>query len=168
LGLDLLADERQDPRTRQTLAFFSSLLGLDRLSGELAVYQETRSILGTVQELARTGNPLVAVLIALFSVVIPLAKLGLQLLTLLLRAPAAQATLDRVIRAIGKWSMADVFVMALIVTYLAGSASGHLGELMRLDARLEPGFWFFLGYCLFSIASSLLVVRPLPGAQPQA
>jgi hypothetical protein len=52
--------------------------------------------------------------------------------------------------------MADVFVMALIVAYLAGSASGQMGDLLTMDARLEEGFWFFLAYCLFSVASSAM------------
>jgi hypothetical protein len=50
--------------------------------------------------------------------------------------------------------MADVFVMALIVAWLAGSASGQMGDLLTMDARLEEGFWFFLAYCLFSVASA--------------
>jgi uncharacterized paraquat-inducible protein A len=55
------------------------MFGLDRVEGELEVYRKTRSIVGAVEELARTGNPLVAVLIATFSLVIPLFKLMLQL-----------------------------------------------------------------------------------------
>jgi len=157
LGIELLAGDEGETRRRQAVTGLSGLLGFDSVTGELAVYRETRSILGTVQELARTGNAGVAVLIALFSIVVPLVKLGLQLTTVLLRDPHRRARLGRIIGSIGKWSMADVFVMALFVTYLAGSAGGRLGDLMTLQARLEPGFWFFLGYCLFSVASTVLV-----------
>jgi len=123
----------------------------------MVVYQKTRSILGTVQELARTGNSGVAFLIVLFSVVIPLSKLLLQFTTLLLRNSTARRWLEQVIAAVSKWSMADVFVMALIVAYLAGSASEQMGDLMTMDAHLGQGFYWFLGYCLFSIASTVLV-----------
>ena len=157
LGINLLAGEEGDSGKRRVVSVLSMLLGFDQVSGDMPVYHETRSILGTVQELARTGNGAVAFLIVLFSIVVPLFKLTLQLLTLLPSSVIRRRTLDRTITAVSKWSMTDVFVMALIVTYLAGSASGQLGDLMRLDARFEPGFYYFLGYCLFSIASTLLV-----------
>jgi hypothetical protein len=50
--------------------------------------------------------------------------------------------------------------MALVVTYLAGSASGQMGDMLVMDAQLEIGFWFFLGYCLFSVASTALLGQP--------
>jgi hypothetical protein len=62
--------------------------------------------------------------------------------------------------------MADVFVMALIVAYLAGSASGQMGDLLTMDARLEEGFWFFLAYCLFSIASTAMVKNSTAASMP--
>ena len=48
---------------------------------------------------------------------------------------------------IGKWSMADVFAVGGFIAYLASKASG------MLDARLEPGFYFFTGYCIVSLLS---------------
>ncbi len=161
IGLDLVAGE-EETRKRQFMAGLAMMFGLDRVEGELEVYRKTRSIVGAVEELARTGNPLVAVLIATFSLVIPLFKLLLQLGQLLLRGDAMKRALGRVTAAVGKWSMADVFVMALIVAYLAGSASGQMGDLLSMDARLEEGFWFFLAYCLFSVGSSALARRADP------
>ena len=155
IGLDLVAGE-EETRKRQFMSGLAMMFGLDRVEGELEVYRKTRSIVGAVEELARTGNPLVAVLIATFSLVIPLFKLLLQLVTLPVRQPATRRGMERVTRAVSKWSMADVFVMALIVAYLAGSASGQMGDLLTMDARLEEGFWFFLAYCLFSVASSAM------------
>jgi hypothetical protein len=156
IGLDLVAGE-EETRKRQFMSGLAMMFGLDRVEGELEVYRKTRSIVGAIEELARTGNPLVAVLIATFSLVIPLFKLLLQLVTLPVRQPATRRGMERVTRAVSKWSMADVFVMALIVAYLAGSASGQMGDLLTMDARLEEGFWFFLAYCLFSIASTAMV-----------
>jgi hypothetical protein len=153
VGLDLVAGE-EETRKRQFMVGLAMMFGLDRVEGELEVYRKTRSIVGAVEELARTGNPLVAVLIATFSLVIPLFKLALQLVTLAARSDPVRHSLGRVTAAVGKWSMADVFVIALIVAYLAGSASGQMGDLLTMDARLEEGFWFFLAYCLFSVAST--------------
>ncbi len=164
IGLDLVAGEEAS-RKRQFMNGLAMMFGLDRVEGDIDVYRKTRSILGAVEELARTGNLLVALLIALFSLVIPVCKLLLQLAALLVRPERMRRGLQWLIAAVGKWSMADVFVMALIVAWLAGSASGQMGDLLVMDARLEEGFWFFLAYCLFSVASTALVspaVRPPP------
>lgn len=160
LGIDLIAGEGADSQTRQMLAMFSTLLGLDQVEGQLRAYQSTRSIWGTVQELARTGNLLVAFLIVFFSLVIPVFKLLLQAVSLLLPPVALRRACQWLNASLSKWSMADVFVMGLLVAYMAGSASGQMGDLLIMDARLESGFYFFLAYCLFSIAISGLLREP--------
>ena len=159
LGIDLMGGE-DDSAKRQFVTGMASVLGYDRVEGEMQIYHRTRSIVGTVTELARIGHPGVAFLIALFSVVIPTLKLLLQLAGLLLRGSRAGPPIARVVSTVGKWSMVDVFVMALVVTYLAGSASGQMGDMLVMDAQLETGFWFFLGYCLFSVASTALLGQP--------
>ena len=58
--------------------------------------------------------------------------------------------------------MADVFVMGLLVAYMAGSASGQMGDLLTMHAALEPGFYYFLAYCLFSIAAGMVMEEPAP------
>ena len=40
---------------------------------------------------------------------------------------------------------------------MAGSASGQMGDMLTMDAALEPGFYFFLAYCLFSIVAGGLM-----------
>jgi uncharacterized paraquat-inducible protein A len=160
LGIDMIAGEGADAQTRQMLAMFSSFLGFDQIEGQLQAYSSTRSILGTVDELARTGNFTVAFLVVFFSLVIPVFKLLLMLVALLVPSDVAQRLLLKINSAMSKWSMADVFVMGLLVAYMAGNASGQVGELLIMDARLEPGFYFFLSYCLFSIAAGALVQLP--------
>jgi len=56
--------------------------------------------------------------------------------------------------------MADVFLMSLLVAYMAGSASGKEGELLIMTAQLEVGFYYFLAYCLFSIAAGSALIAP--------
>jgi len=68
---------------------------------------------------------------------------------------------------VSKWSMADVFVMAMLVSFMAGRASGHLGDLLIMDAQLEVGFWYFLAYCLFAIATGAFLRWRLPRAAPE-
>ena len=160
LGIELIAGEGADPQTRDMLTAISSFLGFDRIEGQLQAYHNTRSVWGTVEELARTGNFAVAFLIVLFSLVIPLFKLMLQLLSLFAPHDSWRDALLWLNGVLSKWSMSDVFVMGLLVAYMAGSASGQMGDMLAMDARLEPGFWYFLAYCLFSIAAGMMVQQP--------
>ena len=128
--------------------------------GKMAIYHQTRSILGTIDNLYDTGNRLVAFLILLFSVIVPLAK-GLSLLYVLALTKAPfRLPIYRFVALIGKWSMADVFVMGILLAFLAaGAAEG-------LTAQLHDGFWYFLGYCLRSVASAQLMRIEIGTAAP--
>ena len=159
LGIDMVAGEDADPQTRQMLSMFSSFLGFDQMEGQITAYQTTRSIWGTVNELATTGNLPVAFLIVFFSVIIPLLKLCLQATALVLPKSQWRAPLWWLNARLSKWSMADVFVMALLVAYMAGSASGQMGDMLTMSSELAVGFYYFLAYCLFSIVAGSLMVE---------
>lgn len=155
-GITMLAEEG-DSNTKRMLRMFSSMLGLDKLEGEIEVYQKTRSILGTVKQLADNKNYLVAILVALFAIIIPVLKLLSQLLIVLLPAKMMLVGYLRVFaEAVSKWSMVDVFVIALIVAYLAGNAEGQMGDMLKMQAEFGVGFWFFTSYCLLAITASTL------------
>ncbi|WP_065188819.1 paraquat-inducible protein A [Shewanella woodyi] len=160
-GIDQLAtslgDNSASGNTRGMLSMFSGMLGLNDLEGEVEVFQKTRSIWGTVDELFRSGNAAVAALVMLFSVIIPVLKLSLMLLQQLPITPSFRQAITGFTTKISKWSMADVFVVALIVTYMAGNASAGMGEMLKTTANFEVGFYYFSAYCLFSIASTYLV-----------
>ena len=158
-GIEMLAEEG-DGRTRSVLMMFSNMLGLDKLEGEISAYNKTQSILGTVKELASNNNLFVAALVGLFSIVIPSLKLLLQLLYCCLPLNGLKQKLGLVICALSKWSMVDVFVIALIVTYLAGNAHGKSGELLVMNAQFGEGFWYFSAYCIFAIIASNLIKTP--------
>ncbi len=137
---------------------------LDQLNvhGNIQAYEKTRSILGTVRELADSKSYLVAFLIMTFSVIVPVTK-GLLILTMYLKRGGRTAELSqRVSNLISKWSMADVFVVAIIVAYMAANATQRTEEIFSLTAVFEPGFYYFLSYCLLSILSAQLLGRPVP------
>jgi uncharacterized paraquat-inducible protein A len=148
---------------RGMLTAFSSFLGFDQIEGQLEAYHNTRSIWGTVDELARTGNLPVALLIVFFSLVVPVFKLLLQAVTLVLPRGELRRPLLWLNAALSKWSMADVFVMGMLVAYMAGSASGQMGDMLTMHAALEPGFYYFLAYCLFSVAAGIALLNAEPG-----
>ncbi len=160
LGIEMIAGEGADAQTRQMLATISSFFGFDQIEGQLQAYSSTRSVWGTVQELSRTGNLPVAFLIVFFSLVIPVFKLLLQCASLCIARGELRRPLLRLNGALSKWSMSDVFVMGLLVAFMAGSASGQVGDMLTMYASLEPGFYYFLAYCLFSIAASSLLREP--------
>ena len=83
----------------------------------------------------------------------------LQTSSLFLPEAALRAPVLRMNAALSKWSMADVFVMGLLVSYLAGGAAKQGEEILALQASLGSGFYFFLGYCLFSIAAGKLLLK---------
>ena len=127
-----------------------------QMHGSIEVYEKSRSIIGTVRELFDAQSYLVAFLIALFSIVVPVTK-GLLLVTLyFIRQGQVRDALAAFINIIGKWSMADVFVVAIFVAYLAANATQHTEELFTLHAEFGPGFYYFLGYCLLSILANQL------------
>lgn len=152
-----LGDNSPSGNTKVMLSLFSGMLGFNELEGELEVFQKTRSIWGTTVELFESGNAVVAGLVMLFSIIFPTLKLSLMLIQQLPIKESIRLDINRFTSAISKWSMADVFVVALIVTYMAGNASAGMGQLLKTSANFEAGFYYFSAYCLFSIFSSYLV-----------
>lgn len=141
-------------------------------STEVEVYEQTRSILGSVRRLYEVGSPVAATLILLFSVVVPFGKAGLVAVALNTNGTAARRRLLSFVELIGKWSMADVFVVALFIAYLAAQASqpapGHpqTAALVSFSAHFGSGFYWFAAYCVFALASQQLTTRllaPAPG-----
>ncbi len=167
LGIDLAAGEDPGGGRWQMITTLSRMLGLDQVEGELQAYAITRSIWDAVVELAGNDNLFVAVLIVTFSIVVPSLKLLLQLGYVTVAGPRPRDFLHRVVGAMSKWSMADVFVMSLLIVFLAGQAKGEMGDLLVMESSLETGFYWFLGYCIFSIASSQFIgVLHVRNAEP--
>ncbi|MEE9336175.1 MAG: paraquat-inducible protein A [Granulosicoccaceae bacterium] len=146
---------------QQTLGFITDLA--DKLiqtldvSGTISAFDKTRSIIGTAQELYTSKHRLVAVLILLFSVVVPVIKGVLAAGTLL---PVSDKLKDRFMmvgNALSKWSMADVFVVGIFVAYLATNGIQEEKGLVDFDAQLGTGFYYFLIYCLLSIFATQLI-----------
>ncbi|MEM9057767.1 MAG: paraquat-inducible protein A [Pseudomonadota bacterium] len=125
--------------------------------GEIGVYYQRRSILSTVRDLAITGHVLVAFLVILFSVFVPVIKGVLVVYGNVGADSPGRQRASRLANALSKWSMADVFVIAIFIAFLAARGSKDAGELVHFDATFGQGFYFFLGYCLLSIASAQLM-----------
>lgn len=127
-----------------------------QVSGTVVVTDTAKSILGTAEDLWNDNNQLVAFLIIFFSVFVPVLKLLLLGASLMFKSVAE--VLAKSSGALSKWSMADVFVMALIISFLAIKASSGNSSLVTTTIELETGFYYFLGYCLVSILASQLLL----------
>jgi hypothetical protein len=138
---------------------------LERGVEDVEIYHQTRSIVGSVRNLYEVGSPVPATLILLFSVIVPLTKAALIGWAVFVKDAARRQRTARFVEAIAKWSMADVFVVALFIAYLAAQAtqtsSGNetAPALVKFDASFGAGFYWFAAYCLFSLASQQYTAR---------
>jgi hypothetical protein len=138
---------------------------LQQSVGDVEVYEQTRSIMGSVRRLYEVGSPVPATLILLFSVIVPFGKAALVTWAVFMRTAARRLRTLRFVEAIAKWSMADVFAVALFIVYLAAQASQAPPEdptavpLMAFTADFGPGFYWFAAYCVFSLATQQFTAR---------
>ena len=115
------------------------------LVGDIELYNQTQSIWSGIVELFNKDYVFVAFLIFLFSIAVPLFKLMCLTVILLFESSKLAQTLYQIVLLIGKWSMADVFVVAIFISFLAGEAKPDV------YANLHSGFYWFLSYCVISI-----------------
>ena len=135
-----------------------------------ALLSKELSILATVRELWDDKRTLVAALIFIFSVCIPLLKTSLVLIAYVKRHTRLESRILNFVSHIGKWSMADVFVVAVFLAILSTSHSetadsqqiSLFGFKLMLDVSTEtlsaagPGFYYFSAYCLVSLLGTHL------------
>ena len=101
-------------------------------------------------------------LILVFSIIVPLTKsLLVSWAVLQSNARPGRFTL-RLVETIAKWSMADVFAVAVIIAYLAAQASqsapgSTASAIVSFQASFGSGFYWFAGYCVTSIAVQQIV-----------
>ncbi len=120
--------------------------------GRVIFKYESKGIAEAIGRLFDSGNVVLGWLIMLFSVIIPLVKVAL----LLAASTTSRGWHDAAIHGIhtfGKWSMADVFVVAVLLAIFA------VGSDATTDAHAGPGLYFFAGYCLLSIAAGTALAK---------
>lgn len=144
------------------------------------LYFQTKSVFDVVSILARTGKAdmiLVAVLIVLFSVIFPALK---TIATFLYYYDVLGWRRNGLIHFFalrsGKWSMADVLVIATFMAYIgfsglvgsqlaglarAGRSGGSVDVLTTNGTILAPGFYLFLGFVLLSLLLSTVVEKQI-------
>jgi hypothetical protein len=131
----------------------------------IEVYSQTRSIVGSVRHLYSVGSHTAATLILFFSVVVPLTKSVLVSWAVLQSDAARRGRTLQFVEMIAKWSMADVFAVAVMIAYLAAQATQTgSAAIVVFDASFGAGFYWFAAYCLTSLAVHQITARRLRGA----
>jgi len=117
--------------------------------GDVVLSFESKSVIGSIVKLFGNGDSVVAVVILLFSVLIPFVKtLSMMFVSLFMESRFAHGIVA-FFKMIGKWSMVDVFVVATFLVYLTVDR----GDVSR--AEVEVGLYFFLAYVIVSMLVSL-------------
>ncbi len=119
--------------------------------GEVTLSYESKSIYSTITKLYTQSNYLVGTLVLLFSVMIPFLKSLLLITYGFLKETGIARHLVKFIEKIGKWSMADVFIVAVLVVFFSTKQDIHT------SLKIEVGLYFFTGYVLLSMLGSTLL-----------
>ena len=117
---------------------------------ELVFWQHTFSVVTGIQALWTENNRVLAGIIFLFSIVFPLVKL-FALLVIWFR-PFSDPVRDRLLRAvsqIGKWSMLDVFVVAVTIVIT------KLSSVMKAEPQF--GLYLFGGSVMIAMIVTMRV-----------
>lgn len=123
--------------------------------GDIVLSFESKGVIGSIVKLFDGGDIVVALVILLFSVIVPVLKvLSLLFISLFMESQFAHHIV-KFFKMIGKWSMVDVFVVAVFLVYL----TANKGDVSR--AQVEVGLYFFLAYVIVSMLVSLSADRML-------
>lgn len=151
------------------------LMGEDVIFRNNIIFFQSKSITDVVRILIEEGSlPMifVGILVFTFSIVFPAAKL---ISSLLYSYHVGNLRENRLIRFFviksGKWSMADVLVVAIFMAYIGfnGIIGSQLDQLTQAarpveifttnGTRLLGGFYLFLLFCISSLLLSEMITR---------
>lgn len=119
--------------------------------GMVTLSFDTKTILTTIQEIYGHGNYFIATIILSVSVLIPIIKTLVVLLYGFLKESGLGKSIVNAINKLGKWSMADVFIVAFLVVFFSTKQDIHS------TLKIEIGLYFFLAYVLLSMLGSSLI-----------
>jgi hypothetical protein len=155
----------------KTLDF--TLLGEHVIFQNQVLFFQSKSILGVVEVLLKQpkmDSVLVGVLILVFSILFPCMKListGIHLLSK--RKIAENKVIKYFAFQSGKWSMADVMVIAILMAYIGlnGILESQLSNLnihndflttiTTNNTALQPGYIIFIGFVLYGLVLSTIL-----------
>ncbi|WP_417454456.1 paraquat-inducible protein A [Kiloniella sp.] len=119
------------------------------------LFEDLISISGAIDQLASSGEYLIAIVILFFSVIFPTVKILVA--NYIWRARSVgHKSVQRAVKLIdllGKWSMLDVFIVGMIV--ISAKSSG------MANATSQPGMYYFGASVICSMLAVVLLKRSL-------
>lgn len=154
------------------------LLGQEIEFHDQVLYFQSKSVLDVVRALFDMGKPEivgVGILLTTFSVIFPLCKMLASFLYIYdVRRLRGNAVVEFFALKSSKWSMADVFVIAMFMAYIGfdGIANSELEafkaaagpdiHVMTFNGSgLQLGYFMFLAFCLAGLVTSQIVKTAL-------
>ena len=112
---------------------------------------ESLSLLESINKLISVQEKyFVGGIILLFSVIFPLIKTLLSFANVFINHLTIVNKSTKLLSALSKWSMTDVFVLSIFLVYLSSVNSG----MSKIVTEIEVGFYFFFIYVILSIVLS--------------
>ncbi len=151
------------------------LIGEQITFNDQVIFFQSKSILQVIGILFETGKVdsyFVGILILAFSIIFPIAKL---ISTQIYLAGNKKLRKNKVLKFFafksGKWSMADVYVIAIFMAYIGfqgildhqlsnqNMETESLVSISTNRTSLQPGFIIFIGFVLFSLLLSTILKK---------
>ncbi len=124
------------------------------LEGKFYFQYQCKSVVDLIYILFEAKNYLVGIALLLFSILFPIIKLIISFISMAFPSTHRFYIMKLVIHKLGKWSMADVFVVAMFLAFLAFQ---NMSDQIQTDARILPGLYYFMSFSILSIVSSFFV-----------
>jgi len=118
--------------------------------GDIILSFDSKGILDSIIKLFSQGENIIAIVILIFSVIIPVFKSFTLMFSTIFISHKRAHMLIKFFKYIGKWSMIDVFVVSIFLVYLANNNG-------ITDAKIEYGLYFFLIYILLSVIAAIRI-----------
>lgn len=146
-----------------------TLLGETVAFNDQVLYYKSKSILEVVQLMITQSQVdllLVGLLVFVFSVLFPFAKLASSIVYIYSRRSRSNKIIRFMIFKTGKWSMADVMVIAIFMSYIgfSGIITEQLKQIEKItptldllttnNSNLRTGFFLFTSFAILSLLIS--------------
>ena len=116
------------------------------------VQHQIRGIGAIIWDLLIAGHWIIGGFLLLFSIVTPLTKASLTYVALASNSLKLNRRIGDFLHTIGKWSMADVFVAAILLALYALKFQQATRSIPCL------GLYYFIGYCMVALTTTQLMV----------
>jgi len=119
--------------------------------GNTIFQYESKSIITALEKIYAQEQYGIAAIILLFTVITPIIKTFIMLTLGLRKKLKLSSKRIKFLSLVGKWSMLDVFVVAIVVTYFSMKSSG------QTDANLQIGVYYFSVYVILSMICTFIL-----------